>query len=345
MTYLKNFFLIFLFTLATLLIFEVISRGIISISVKNLDLFKITKNVKLEILDLTSLKFRTLTYGNYKKNTSPQRETIVWALGGSTTKGDTCKKKEINKIKDTFFISKNLYNWVEILGDKKKIELTNFGENGATSKRSLLKLSALLKKTQNQNSKKLPKIILWSNKINEHNVVYFSLDWKRNFNIKNRFFKRIFQAHYTLEKNSIFYQLLVYINHKIGKDEKITKPKSDLNDTDFKRMINFYNENTIEAFNISKSYGVEKFIILIQPESRNIIYKKKNKFDIIFKNNLKILSKKIDIDYIDLNEIDLINQKKKDTELDDYYFCDPVHKKHYLHVEIANYLNNKFKYN
>ena len=80
-----------------MLIFEVISRGIISISVKNLDLFKITKNVKLEILDLTSLKFRTLTYGNYKKNTSPQRETIVWALGGSTTKGDTCKKKEIGR--------------------------------------------------------------------------------------------------------------------------------------------------------------------------------------------------------------------------------------------------------
>jgi len=343
--YKNKFFLIIILTLVAFLFFEIISRVIISVSVKNLDLFKIKRNPELEILDLTNFKFRTHIYGKHNQYEITNKK-LIWSLGGSTTKGKACKNDiwEMKKLGNTKYILNDLYNWTEILGYKKKIYIKNLGENGATSNRSYKILSSNLKKTQKFNNQQLPHTIFWSNKINEHNIIYFSLDWKRNFNFRNIFLKKIFQVHYTLKENSIFYQLFIYTNEKIGKKilkkVKTPKPKFNLNNDELKRMIKFYNENTIKAYEIAKSYGVKKFIILIQPESRMLIFKSENEFDKMFKDNLKILKKNFDIDYVDLNKIKIQNLKNRDNyKLDNFYFCDEVHKKHYLHIEVANYLS------
>ena len=156
-----SFFAIFLF----FFFLEFISRIFISSTTNNFKAFYygFNENIKIDInhlikfkINLTDLRELNLIVSEIKNNPSKSnyKKNIIWAFGGSTTKGNFC--------------GSNASSWPKILSDKNKnMNVVNYGQNGIDSYVSLQIL-----RNSGIKSTNLPQSIIWAHKFNEINVIY-----------------------------------------------------------------------------------------------------------------------------------------------------------------------------
>jgi len=308
----KKFFLVFFFSFLVLFFIEFSSRIFFSIFSKSLYsfLYGFNKNILINVEDLSTLNFRVQNLNikniNYKNKKYQSNKKIIWIFGGSTS-------------------AAYCYNgaWsdeLQILLPDYKIK--NFSTGGGTSGSNL---NILLK---NKN-KQLPKIILWTNRFNEDNVLYLGNPRNKlflganNTNYKKNNFTYFLKSFdLTLKKKLVFYFLFNDLIERI--DFKINGPKGHKQDIyyneELKIAVKNYEINTEEAIKFSKENNIDFYIIsLFGKYDHN-----SNSFFTIplypvLKNKIVELQKRWNINFID-TENDLILEENVE------YFCDNVHQ-------------------
>ena len=330
-----SFFAIFLF----FFFLEFISRIFIFSTTSNLKAFYygFNENIKIDInhlikfrINLIDLRELNLTVSEIKKNLSKSndKKNIIWAFGGSTTKGNFC--------------GSNASSWPKILSDKNKnIDVVNYGQNGIDSYVSLQIL-----RNGGIKSKNLPQSIIWAHKFNEINVIYQGIKKdpnnllvNSNKNEKRKLFFEILKIEKTIEKYSLFYKILKNViitsNRKIVRNFTNKHINPSLTKEDFTFAAKNFEFNTREAIKLSKNLGIKNFYILSLPSLKNFEEKMKDKFFIHYYNSISNLIKKNDnVYFIDLSKKPIF-LKEQNT-----LFCDETHKTLKANILVANFIDS-----
>ncbi len=299
-----------------LLIFELILRIIIFLFTLNLTIFVygIDKNITLTLHSISKGEFYITDASKSINRIVGDKENFkdqIWIFGGSTSNKGFCDSKNLS--------------WVDFL--ETNLKKKNFARNGVSSDFSLNVLRSELKKS------KVPKTIIWTNKVNE------ILHSKRH-NITND--NTIYNLHSIRKsiKNYIvtfyfFDELSIRLFDKIGINLRYEKKLIQEKDLIF--SSNEFFENTREAILISNLNGVEKFII-VSLFIRSNLENNESKFYFYYLEKVEELLKNFNnVYFIDTKKMLHINDKKLDL------FCDSMHQnysgKQLTAKIISNYLN------
>jgi len=332
----KIFFsiIIFIFFIS---ITEFLTRTFIYIATKDLKTFQfgINKNVKIHLNHLIKLKINLidlseinasvnqLNKNNNIKNNSDK--LLVWAFGGSTTKGNYC--------------GTNASTWTKELSNlNKKIKTINYGQNGIDSYVSLQILQKNIK-----SNKKVPDVIIWAHKFNEINVIYQGVKkdpnnlFTSNKDIKKRkIYYKILITDVTLESNFLFYKVLKNIiitsNIKIIRSFTNLQLNPNLTNSDFAYAAKNFEINTRAAIKISKQIGVKNFYLISLPSTKAFQKKMKNKFFNHYYLTIENLIEDTGVNFIDLSKNEHFLNKENTL------FCDEVHKTYKANKLVANLL-------
>ena len=326
----------------TLIIFtatEIIIRGYFVIITKNKNFlyYGIKKDVILHIVDLTESKFYFENFANENSNKNIFKsfekdindsiflKKKIWTFGASLTYGYSCGKNSSSWPNELEQINKNL-------------KVTNFGFPSTFSNDSI----KLLQYNLANKNYDTPDYIIWAHKTEEKLAIIRGLGKHNNkisninTNNENNLIYYILRIEKTIEANSLLYRISKHIAEKLQKrfnlySEKITTNKQ------LEIAIENYKFNTIEAIELAKSFGVDRFIILSLIDINQFKNYEKNyflnKFDNVAKNISEITSSEI----IDLMSLMNENQKKNYNK----YYCSNNHYTLYGNKEIAKILNEK----
>ena len=324
-------FILFIFTA------EISTRAFISLATKDLKTFQfgINKNVKIHLNHLIKLKINLIdlseinaSVNQLSKNNnieSNNDKLLVWAFGGSTTKGNIC--------------GKNASSWTKELSNvNKNIKIINHGQNGIDSYVSLQILQKNIK-----SNKEVPDVIIWAHKFNEINVIYQGVKKDpnnlliSNIDIKNRkvYFK-ILRADLTLESNFLFYKVLKNIiitsNRKIIRNFTNHHLNPNLKESDFAYAAKNFETNTRSAIQISKKIGVKSFYLISLPSKKEYQKKMKDKFFKHYYTSIDNIIRESSVKFIDLSK------NKSFFSNENTLFCDDVHKTYKANKLVANLL-------
>ena len=343
-SYQTNFFkrVFFSLIILILLIFtaEIFTRAFISLATKDLKTFQFgfNKNIKIHINHLIKLKINlidlseinnSLNYLNKNKNKDKNKDKnnklLVWAFGGSTTKGHTC--------------GKNASSWTnELVNLNENIKIINYGQNGIDSYVSLQILQKKIKL-----SKEIPEMIIWAHKFNEINVIYQGIKkdpnnlFITNEDIKKRkIYFKILKTDLTLESNFLFYKVLKNIiitsNRKIIRNFTNQHLNPNITDNDFAYAAKNFEINTRSAIEISKKIGVKNFYLISLPAKKEIQKIMKDKFFKHYYLSIDNLTGDNGVDFIDLSKNEIFFNKENTL------FCDEYHKTYKANKIVANLL-------
>ena len=339
----KTLSIIFCVIIFYVFLAELISRLTIYISSKDKNTFfyGLNKNIEIEIVDLSDLKFNinNIDVENTKKIAKKSRETsalnksIIWAFGASLTYGYSCGDSSSSWPREL----ENLNN---------NFEIKNFGFPSIYSDDSIKILRHNLKKNQNN----LPKYIIWAHRDEEKKPIYYGLKRnkskiKKNFSFKNNNNNKYFllTINETLKSNLTFYMVMNHIIEKIKKRNNIQQNKviltSDISEKDYLIAAENYSINTIEANTLIKNYGIENFLIVSLFDETQTDASTQSMFINIFNNEVEKISR----DYNNIKVIDtskyLTQDNKKEIKS---YFCSNENKHFNLKGNelIAKIINN-----
>ena len=263
----KKIFFSIIILIFFIFITEILTRTFIYLVTKDLKTFQfgINKNVKIHLNHLIKLKINLIdlseinaSVNQLNKNNNIKNNNdklLVWAFGGSTTKGNIC--------------GKNASSWTKELSNlNKNIKTINYGQNGIDSYVSLQILQKNIK-----SNKEVPDVIIWAHKFNEINVIYQGVKKDPNNLLisnkdtkKRKIYFKILQADLTLESNFLFYKVLKNIiitsNRKIIRNFTNQHLSPNLTDNDYAYAAKNFEINTRSAIKISKKIGIKNFYII-----------------------------------------------------------------------------------
>jgi len=321
---------------------EILTRTAISLVTKNQKAFQFgfNKNIKIHINHLIKLKINLIdlaevndslnqlnnnNINNHKNKNNNNNKLLIWAFGGSTTKGNVC--------------GKNASSWTKELSNlNKNIKSINFGQNGIDSNVSL---QILQKNIEAKNN--IPNLIIWAHKFNEINIIYQGVKKDPNNLLisnkdtkKRKIYYKILKTDLTLESNFLFYKVLKNIiitsNRKIIRNFTNQHLNPNLTNSDFAYAAKNFEINTRAAIKISKKIGVKNFYLISLPSKKAYQKKMKDKFLKQYYLTIDNLIEDTGVNFIDLSKNE--NFLNKENTL----FCDEVHKTYKANKLVANLL-------
>lgn len=305
----------FLLPLVYLISFEIILRLVIFFLTlnSNIIIYGINKNISLKLFSITKKEFYIINEAKFLYSTQINKKknnNQIWIFGGSTSNNGFCDSKELS--------------WVDLFDTK--FTKKNFAKNGINSGASL----ELLKYEISESNR--PKIIFWTNKVNE------ILHSKRANTKKESIFYFANSLKLTLKENLVFIyffdELLIRIFDKIGIN--IRYEKNDLGIEDYVYSAEVYFNNTEKAIELSKLYGVEKFFIISLFNKINLKNLETN-FYKFYKRKVEKLKNSYNFVYfIDTKKYLSLDEKKK------ILFCDNMHQNYDGKLITAKIISNQF---
>ena len=320
---------------------EILTRTAISLVTKNQKAFQFgfNKNIKIDINHLIELKINLIDLAqvndslkklnnnniNIDNNNKNNNKLLIWAFGGSTTKGNYC--------------GTNASSWAkELTNLNKNIKSINFGQNGIDSNVSL---QILQKNIEAKNN--IPNLIIWAHKFNEINVIYQGVKKDPNNLLisnkdtkKRKIYYKILKTDLTLESNFLFYKVLKNIiitsNRKIIRSFTNQHLNPNLTNSDFAYAAKNFEINTRAAIKISKQIGVKNFYLISLPSTKAFQKKMKNKFFNHYYLTIENLIEDTGVNFIDLSKNEHFLNKENTL------FCDEVHKTYKANKLVANLL-------
>ena len=320
---------------------EILTRTAISLVTKNQKAFQFgfNKNIKIDINHLIELKINLIDLAqvndslkklnnnniNIDNNNKNNNKLLIWAFGGSTTKGNYC--------------GTNASSWAkELTNLNKNIKSINYGQDGIDS---YVSLQILQKNIEANNN--IPNFIIWAHKFNEINVIYQGVKkdpnnlFKSNKDIKKRkIYYKILITDVTLESNFLFYKVLKNIiitsNRKIIRNFTNQHLNPNLTNSDFAYAAKNFEINTRTAIKISKQIGVKNFYLISLPSTKAYQKKMKNKFFKHYYLTIDNLIEDTGVNFIDLSKNEHFLNKENTL------FCDEVHKTYKANKLVANLL-------
>lgn len=337
---LLQFLIISLVTIIYFVFIELTSRAILGIASKdkNFLYYGFNKDILLEIVDLTELKFNfeNINKDNEISLSKPKTKDIsnninpnkiLWSFGASLTYGFSC--------------GKDSSSWPnELQAINKDIKVINYGFPSIYSNDSIKSLKFNLK----NNELNKPDFILWAHKTDEklfaHRGLRFQKDRKEQVSFNKLNIKFIFlRIEKTFETNSISYKMVKHVIKKLQKrynlyDEKVTniETKDNINNA-----IENYKYNTIEAIEIAKKYNVEKFIIVSLATHEEFESTEKDYFFEKFNQVGENLSIDPKVKFINV----LLNMNKEQKNDFQKFYCTNKHYTLEGNIEIAKILNEQ----
>ena len=311
-----NFFkFCFFLPIIYLISFEIILRFIIFFLTlnSNIIIYGINKNISLQLFSIIKKEFYIINETKFLYDaqiSNKKSKNQIWIFGGSTSNNGFCDSKELS--------------WVDLFDTK--LTKKNFAKNGINSRASL----ELLKHEISETNK--PKIIFWTNKVNE------ILHSKRANTKKQKIFNYVNSLKLTLKKNLVFFyfidELLLRIFDKIGIN--IRFENNDLGIKDYAYSAEVYFNNTEKAIELSKLYGVEKFFIISLFNRINLKNLETN-FYKFYKTKVEKLEKSYNFVYfIDTKKYLSPDEKNK------ILFCDTMHQNYDGKLITAKIISNQF---
>ncbi len=300
---------------------ELISRVTIYISSKDKNTFfyGLNKNIEIEIVDLSDLKFNinNIDEENVGKIAEKSQEksvlnkSIIWTFGASLTYGFSCGESSSSWPRELENLNSNF-------------EVKNFGFPSIYSDDSIKILRHNLKKNLNN----LPKYIIWAHRDEEKKPIYYGLKRnkdkiKKNFSFKNNNNKYfLLTVNETLKSNLTFYMVMNHIIEKIKKRNNIQQNKviltPDISEEDYLIAAENYSLNTIEANSLIKNYGIDNFLIVSLFDETQNDTNIQNTFIEIFNSEVKNISR----DYNNIKFIDTFKYLNQDNKKEiESYFC------------------------
>ncbi|MDC1124807.1 hypothetical protein OAS82_02490 [Pelagibacteraceae bacterium] len=320
---------------------EILTRTAISLVTKNQKAFQFgfNKNIKIDINHLIELKINLIDLAqvndslkklnnnniNIDNNNKNNNKLLIWAFGGSTTKGNYC--------------GTNASSWAkELTNLNKNIKSINYGQDGIDS---YVSLQILQKNIEANNN--IPNFIIWAHKFNEINVIYQGVKkdpnnlFISNKDIKKRkIYYKILITDVTLESNFLFYKVLKNIiitsNRKIIRSFTNQHLNPNLTNNDFAYAAKNFEINTRTAIKISKQIGVKNFYLISLPSTKAYQKKMKNKFFKHYYLTIDNLIEDTGVNFIDLSKNEHFLNKENTL------FCDEVHKTYKANKLVANLL-------
>tara|TARA_Y100000591_G_C21850284_1_gene711236 strand:+ start:2435 stop:3469 length:1035 start_codon:yes stop_codon:yes gene_type:complete len=332
-----QFSVIILITIAYFIVIEFVSRGFLGIATKNKNFlyYGFNKDILLEIVDLTELKFNfeninennisKLVEKSVENNLNPKKN--LWAFGASLTHGIACGKDSSSWPKEL----QNINNDIEVI---------NFGFPSTYSNDSIKLLKFNLKSKEFDK----PNHILWAHKMDEklffHRGLRYQKNTTKNSSINDSNIKFIFlRIKKTFETNSISYQLLNHVIKKIQKrynwyDEEIKNARTN---TDLDIAIENYKYNTIEAIQVAENFNIDKFIIISLVAQEELEKLESDYFISRFNQVGEELSSNSKVEFI--NILTKMNQEQKKNY--QKFYCANKHYTLHGNIEIAKILNKQ----
>ena len=320
---------------------EILTRTAISLVTKNQKAFQFgfNKNIKIDINHLIEFKINLIDLAevndslnqlknnniNINNNNKNDNKLLIWAFGGSTTKGNYC--------------GTNASSWAkELTNLNKNIKSINYGQDGIDS---YVSLQILQKNIEANNN--IPNLIIWAHKFNEINVIYQGVKkdpnnlFISNKDIKKRkIYYKILITDVTLESNFLFYKVLKNIiitsNRKIIRSFTNQHLNPNLTNSDFAYAAKNFEINTRAAIKISKQIGVKNFYLISLPSTKAYQKKMKNKFFNHYYLTIENLIEDTGVNFIDLSKNEHFLNKENTL------FCDEVHKTYKANKLVANLL-------
>ncbi len=336
----KNFIqliIIILITITYFIVIEIISRGFLGIATKdkNFLYYGFNKDILLEIVDLTELKFNFENINNdnvsisikkdIKTNSNPKKK--LWAFGASLTHGIAC--------------GQDSSSWPQELQNiNNDIKVINFGFPSIYSNDSIKLLKFNLKSKEFDK----PNHILWAHKIDEKLFFHRGLRYQKN-NTKNESINKsnikfiFLRVKKTFETNSISYQVLNHVIKKLQKrfnwyDEEVKNARTN-NDLD--TAIENYKYNTIEAIKLAEDFNVDKFIIVSLVAQEELEKLENDYFISRFNQVGEELSANSKVEFINI----LTNMSQKQKNNYQKFYCANEHYTLFGNIEIAKILNKQ----
>lgn len=333
----KKIFFSIIILIFFIFITEILTRTFIYLVTKDLKTFQfgINKNVKIHLNHLIKLKINLIdlseinaSVNQLNKNNNIKNNNdklLVWAFGGSTTKGNIC--------------GKNASSWTKELSNlNKNIKTINYGQNGIDSYVSLQILQKNIK-----SNKKVPDVIIWAHKFNEINVIYQGVKKDPNNLLisnkdtkKRKIYFKILQADLTLESNFLFYKVLKNIiitsNRKIIRSFTNQHLNPNLKNSDFAYAAKNFEINTKSAIEISKKIGVKSFYLISLPSKKEYQTKMKDKFFKHYYMSIDNMIEESSVKFLDLSK------NKSFLSKENTLFCDEVHKTYRANKLVAKLL-------
>ena len=290
---------IFLIPIIYLFIFEVVLRILIIVFTLNSDIifYGLNKNISINLHSIRKGEFLIVNDENILRKEPIEfsmNKNQLWVCGGSTSNNGFCDSKNLS--------------WVDLV--KIDLEKKNFSKNGINTSSSIILL-----KNEIENDK-IPKIIIWANKVNE------ILHSKRAGNPKNIFFYKVKAFKNSLKNNLVFFyffdEILVRSFDKMGIN--VRQEKNKLTDEDYSQSAEIYKKNTQDAIEIAKKYNVNRFYIVSLFNRSNLNGLETTFYDYYLKQ-VETLEAKYDFVYfIDTKNYLRIDDKEK------ILFCDIMHQ-------------------
>ncbi len=308
----KIIYLFIILPLSYLLIFEFILRISIFLFTFNsgILIYGIDKNISLTLHSISKGEFYIVNSSKLEDISVTKKKVIndqIWIFGGSTSNKGFCDSKSLS--------------WVDFL--ETELNKKNFSRNGTNSNFSLNLLINEFGK------KKIPKTIIWANKVNE------ILHSKRYHTKKNRFLYLMNSFKLSLKENILvfyfFEEILIRVFDKININ--IRSEKSNLNEKDYIYSSNKFFSNTKKAIELSKKYGVEDFYI-VSIFNRLNLKDNETKFFKYYNSKVNKLIKSYKF-------VKFINTKKFLTSKDKKFelLCDSMHHNYDGKVLTANIIS------
>lgn len=332
-----QFIIIILITITYFVVIEFISRSFLGIATKNKNFlyYGFNKDISLEIVDLTELKFNFEDINeinisksiekSIKNNLDPEKR--LWAFGASLTHGIACGKDSSSWPKEL----QNINNDIKVI---------NFGFPSTYSNDSV----KLLKFNLRSNEFNKPNHILWAHKMDEklffHRGVRYQKNITNNESINKSKIKFIFlRIKKTFETNSISYQVLNHVFKKIQKkynwyDEEVKNTRTN---DDLDIAIANYKYNTIEAIQLAEDFDVDKFIIVSLLAQEELEKLENDYFISRFNQVGEELSSNSKVEFINI----LLNMNEEQKNNYQKFYCANKHYTLFGNIEIAKILNKQ----